>query len=168
MSASLRDQLELMLSADLVLQWKLARKATSCFYEPAGDDAHRNENTMRRLCVGVFYWNWCFSNIRPSLPVGFPRRANDRARATDPWVRLARMFVRRCGWTFAIRGSLCRHSFRPVVNHCSAAGQVGVCLILSKLAFENFAFRVNERTASCGGVKPIEVASFAPWLKERT
>ncbi len=58
------NKLESMLNADLVLQWKMGQDGNQLFYEPAAKMAHRNENTLRSLCVGVFYWNWCFSNIR--------------------------------------------------------------------------------------------------------
>ena len=85
------NQLELMLSADLVLQWKMAQEGNQLFYEPAASMAHRNENTMRSLCVGVFYWNWCFKHPGPSSS-GFPRRHLNRAAPLIP-VRLARMFV---------------------------------------------------------------------------
>ena len=44
------EQLEMLLNADLVLQWKMQRDGYELFYEPAVKIAHRNENTFRSLC----------------------------------------------------------------------------------------------------------------------
>jgi Glycosyl transferase family 2 len=120
-------QLEIMMSADLVLQWKMARDGSQFFYEPTAKMAHRNENTLRSLCVGVFYWNWCFSNIRAeAFQWGFPRRALRIVLAPlIPWVRLVKMFI----WTLRLGRSQFVQFVRDIpfvitVNHCAAAGQV--------------------------------------------
>jgi hypothetical protein len=142
------NQLELMLSADLVLQWKMAQEGNQLFYEPAATMAHRNENTLRSLCVGVFYWNWCFSNIRAqAFQWGFPRRALRIVLAPlIPWVRLARMFV----WTLRLGPSQFAQLVRDipfvlVVNHCSAAGQVAGLLNPVDTGVREFShFEMNE------------------------
>jgi hypothetical protein len=110
--------------------------------------AHRNENTFRSLCVGVFYWNWCFSNIRAEVfRWGFPRRALRIVLAPlIPWVRLARMFV----WTLRLgRGQLAQFvrdiPFVLAVNHCSAAGQVAGLLNPLDTGARKFShFEMNE------------------------
>jgi len=136
------------LSADLVLQWKMAQEGNQLFYEPAATMAHRNENTLRSLCVGVFYWNWCFSNIRAqAFHWGFPRRALRIVLAPlIPWVRLARMFV----WTLRLGPSQFAQLLRDipfvlVVNHCSAAGQVAGLLNPVETGVREFShFEMNE------------------------
>src|ERR1700736_1692856 len=45
------SQLELMLSADLVLQWKMQQDGYQMYYEPSVKIAHRNENTIKSLAV---------------------------------------------------------------------------------------------------------------------
>jgi hypothetical protein len=120
-------QLEAMMTADLVLQWKMAQDGNQFFYEPAARMAHRNENTLGSLCRGVFYWNWCFSNTRAqAFQWGFPRRAMRLVLAPlIPWVRLARMFVRTLRLGRSEFAQLLRDiPYVLVVDHCSAAGQV--------------------------------------------
>jgi hypothetical protein len=141
-------QLELMMSADLVLQWKMGLDGDQLFNEPTAKMAHRNENTLRSLCVGVFYWNWCFSNIRAQVfQWGFLRRALRIVLAPlIPWVRLVKMFVRvlRLGPS-QFAQLVCDIPFVLVVNHCSAAGQVAGLLNPPDTAAREFShFEMNE------------------------
>ena len=82
-----------MLSADLVLQWKMQADGHRLFYEPGAIVAHQNENTFRSLAKGAFYWNWCFSNIRAQTSKwSWYRRALwIIAAPLIPWVRLGRI-----------------------------------------------------------------------------
>ncbi len=121
------EQLEMLLNADLVLQWKMRRDGYELFYEPAAKIAHRNENTFRSLCTGVFYWNWCFSNVRASTFGWSPARRVTRILLAPliPWWRLAKMF------TWMPRFGLARFltfladiPFVIAVSYCAAAGQV--------------------------------------------
>jgi hypothetical protein len=142
------NQLELMMSADLVLQWKMGLDGNQLFYEPAAKMAHRNENTLRGLCVGVFYWNWCFSNIRAQVfQWSFPFRAlRILLSPLIPWVRLVKMFVRilRLGPSHFAQ-FVCDIPFVLVVNHCSAAGQVAGLLNPPDTAAREFShFELNE------------------------
>ena len=61
------NQLDSMMMADLVLQWRMIEAGHKLFFEPTARIAHRNENTVRRLCPGAFYWNWCFANVRAQV-----------------------------------------------------------------------------------------------------
>jgi Glycosyl transferase family 2 len=141
-------QLELMLSADLVLQWKMQQDGHRLFYEPGAKIAHRNENTFSSLAFGAFYWNWCFSNIRAEIfKWSFLRRtAWVLASPLIPWVRLARLFAR-----VVARGHVPVFQFmRDIpfivgVSHCSAAGQVVGLLTRADPAIREFSnFEMNE------------------------
>lgn len=142
------SQLELLLNADLVLQWKMAEDGYQLFYEPGGKIAHRNENTLRSLCVGVFYWNWCFSNVRAQIfEWSFPRRMLRIVLAPlIPWVRLAKMLVwmpRLGRWPFV--EFLRDIPFILTVNHCAAAGQVAGLLNKIDTGAREFShFEMNE------------------------
>lgn len=141
-------QLELLMMADLVLQWKMIEDGHQLFYEPAGIIAHRNEPAIRRLCVGAFYWNWCFANARAQVfEWSFARKAL-RIVLTPliPWVRLARttLMVARQG-----RGPFIQF-LRDIptvlaIGHCSAAGQMAGLLNKIDIAVERFSdFEMNE------------------------
>jgi hypothetical protein len=141
-------QLEWMMNADLVMQWQMGREGHQFFYEPAAKMSHRNENTVRSLCVGVFYWNWCFSNVRAQVfQWSFPHRALRIVLAPlVPWVRLARMLV----WTLPLGRShfaqfIFDIPFAVAVSHCAAAGQVaGLLNPLETGAREFSHFEMNE------------------------
>ena len=141
-------QLECMTNADLVMQWKMQEEGSQLFYEPAAKMAHRNENTLRSLCVGAFYWNWCFSHIRAEVfQWGFLRRAARIVLSPlIPWVRLAKMFM----LTLRLGRSEFMQFIRDIpfalaVAHCSAAGQVaGLLNPLEKGAQEFSHFEMNE------------------------
>jgi GT2 family glycosyltransferase len=129
------EQLDLMLNADLVLQWKLMRDGYQLFYEPAAKMAHRNENTFRSLCTGVFYWNWCFSHVRAKVfHWSLARRALRILLAPlIPWWRVAKMFtwVPQLGLAQFLE-FLTDIPFIVGVSYCAAAGQVAG--LLNKLA----------------------------------
>jgi hypothetical protein len=141
-------QLELMLTADLVLQWKMTQDGERLFYEPTAKIGHLNETTFLRLCVGVFYWSWCLSNVRAQIfEWSFPRRAL-RIVLTPlvPWVRLAKSFV-----GMFPRGPrpvlrfLRDTPFILAINHCSAAGQMAGLLNPLDGAARKFShFEMNE------------------------
>jgi glycosyltransferase involved in cell wall biosynthesis len=142
------ENLELMLNADLVLQWKMAEDGHQLFYEPTAKIAHRNENTFRSLCVGVFYWNWCFSNVRARVfKWSLAHKILWIALAPlIPWVRLAKMFV----WVSRLGRSqfvsfLHDIPFIVAVNHWTAAGQVAGLLNKIDTAAREFShFEANE------------------------
>lgn len=141
-------QLEWMMNSDLVMQWKMGQEGSQLFYEPAAKMSHRNENTLRSLCVGVFYWNWCFSHIRAEVfHWGFLRRAARIVLSPlIPWVRLARMFIltMRLGRAGFLQ-FICDIPYFLTVSHCSAAGQVaGLLNPLEKAAREFSHFEMNE------------------------
>jgi hypothetical protein len=143
-----QDQLEWFMSADLVLQLKMAEDGSELFYEPAAKMAHRNENTVRSFCVGAFYWNWCFSNIRAQVFRWGPAR---RAlwivlSPLIPWVRLARMSLQmlRLGPSQFMQ-FVCDIPFVLAVSVCSAAGQVaGLLNSFEKGDRELSEFEINE------------------------
>ncbi len=143
-----KDQLEWMMNADLVMQWQMGREGCQFYFEPAAKMSHRNENTLRSLCVGVFYWNWCFSHTRARVfRWSFPRRALRIVLSPlIPWVRLAKMFVRtlRLGRSQFVQ-FISDIPFAVVVNHCAAAGQVaGLLNPLERGAREFSHFEMNE------------------------
>jgi len=143
-----QDQLEWLMSADLVLQLKMAEDGSELFYEPAAKMAHRNENTVRSFCVGAFYWNWCFSNIRAQVfRWSLARRALRIVLSPlIPWVRLARMSVQavRLGPS-QFAQFVCDIPFVFAVSASSAAGQVaGLLNPLEKGAWEFSQFEMNE------------------------
>jgi hypothetical protein len=142
------EQLEMLLNADLVLQWKMQRDGYELFYEPGAKTAHRNENTFRSLCTGVFYWNWCFSHMRAKI---FGWSATRRIvwillAPLIPWWRLAKMF------TWMPRFGVSRFftfltdiPFIIAVSYCAAAGQiVGLLNKLEKGARVFSHFEMNE------------------------
>lgn len=142
------DQLELMMNADLVLQWKMMENGYELFHEPAAKMAHRNENTVWRLCVGAFYWNWCFSNVRAQVfQWSWARRTLRVALAPlIPWVRLARRMI-----ALSRQGSpqfmqLLRDTPAVLaVDYASAAGQVAGLLNKIDIAAREFSyFEMNE------------------------
>jgi hypothetical protein len=141
-------QLDRMMNADLVMQWKMGEEGGQLFYEPAARMAHRNENTIRSLCVGVFYWNWCFSHVRADVfHWGLLRRVAWIVVAPlIPWVRLARILI----GTLRLGPAELVQFLRDipsilVVNHCSAAGQIaGLVNPLEKAASKFSHFEMNE------------------------
>jgi GT2 family glycosyltransferase len=141
-------QLEWMITGDFVLPLKMEQDGNQLFYEPKAKMAHRNENTLRSLCVGAFYWNWCFANIQAQVfRWSFPRRALRIVLSPlIPWVRLAKMFVQT--WRLG-RSQFAQFvgdiPFILVVHHCSAAGQVaGLLNPLDTGAREFSHFEMNE------------------------
>lgn len=142
------DQLELMMEADLVLQWKMIEDGHRLFYEPAAKIAHRNENTVRSICPGAFYWNWCFANVRAEV---FEWNFTDKALRIAlapliPWVRLAKklMLISHLEPRQFIQ-FLLDIPFILVVDHCSAAGQVAGLLNKIDIAKRKFShFEMNE------------------------
>jgi hypothetical protein len=142
------EQLEMLLNADLVLQWQMLRDGYEFFYEPAVKIAHRNENTFRSLATGVFYWNWCFSHMRARFfRWSVPRRIVwILLTPLMPWVRLARMFrwMPHFGLSrfFTFVGDI---PFIVAVSYCAAAGQVaGLLNKLDKGARQFSHFEMNE------------------------
>jgi len=142
------DELETLLNSDLLIQWKMQREGYHVFYEPDAVIAHRNENTLRSLATGVFYWNWCFSHLRARI-FGWSalhRIARMAGALLMPWWRLARMF------TWMSRSGLAGFltflkdiPFILVVNHCAAAGQIaGLFNKLDRGAREFSHFEMNE------------------------
>lgn len=142
------NQLEAMMMADLVLQWKMMEDGHRLFYEPAAKMAHRNENGVGRLCVGIYYWNWCFANARAQVfEWGVARKALRITLAPlIPWVRLARTTL-----LVSRRGR--RHFMQLLrdipaillIGHCSAAGQVAGLLNKIDIAVRKFSyFEMNE------------------------
>lgn len=143
-----QDQLESFMIGDFVLQLKMAEDGSELFYEPAAKMAHLNENTLRSFCVGAFYWNWCFSNIRAHVfRWGLARRALRIVLSPlIPWVRLARLSLQtiRLGPSQFVQ-FLCDIPFLLAVSYCSAAGQVaGLLNPLEKGAREFSDFEINE------------------------
>ena len=142
------EQLEMLLNADLVLQWQMLRDGYELFYEPAVKIAHRNENTFRSLAVGVFYWNWCFSHMRARV---FGWSATRRIgwillAPLMPWWRLAKMFtwMPRFGFSRFVT-FLTDIPFIIAVSYCAAAGQVaGLLNKLEKGARFFSHFEMNE------------------------
>jgi hypothetical protein len=118
------------------------------FYEPAAMIAHRNENSVRSICPGAFYWNWCFANVRAEVfEWNFADKALRIALAPlIPWVRLAKKVV--------LVSHLGRRQFMQflrdipsvlVVDHCSAAGQVAGLVNKIDIAERKFShFEMNE------------------------
>lgn len=142
------NELEQMFYADLVLQWKMAEDGYAIFYEPAVQIAHKNETTFRSLATGVFYFNWCFANVRARVfRWSIFRRALWIALSPLlPWLRLAKMSLRALR---AKRVSLIRFlrdvPFILGANYCSTAGQVtGLLNPMDRAARKISHFEMNE------------------------
>jgi hypothetical protein len=140
--------LETLLTADLVLQWQMRREGSKFFYEPAATIAHRNENTLRSLAVGQFYWNWCFAHVRANaFHWSLPRRALwILLSPLMPWWRIVKLFrfLPRFGFSRSLRffGDI---PFILGMNYCAAAGQVaGLLNPLDRGAREFSHFEMNE------------------------
>jgi hypothetical protein len=141
-------ELQLMLNADLVLQRRMQQDGYQMFYEPGVKLAHRNENTLRSLATGAFYWNWCFSNVRARMfKWGVFRRGLWIALAQlIPWVRLVRAYrkvVRPGHISFSqFLGDI---PFIIAISHCSAVGQVfGLVNPIDRGVREFSHFEMNE------------------------
>ena len=140
--------LESMMNADLVLQARMQQDGYELLYEPNVKFAHRNENTFFSLVTGVFFWNWCFSNVRArAFNWGILRRTRLIVLSPlIPWVRLVRVF----SWTLPRPGSAMLQFLRDIpfalaINYCSAAGQVaGLFGSLDRAAREFSHFEMNE------------------------
>jgi hypothetical protein len=120
-------QLDLMLSADLVLQWKIIEDGEQLFYEPAAKIAHLNETEFSRLCVGVFFWGWSFTGIRAQVFEWnwFLIALRIVLSPLVPWVRTVKTFVNICPRGRSQMMQFLRDlPFSIAVNYCSAAGQV--------------------------------------------
>lgn len=142
------NDLESLMMADLVLQWKMMEDGHQLFYEPDAKIAHRNENTVRSLCGGAFYWNWCFANIRARVfHWGFAHKALIVLLSPlIPWVRLAKKFV-----VASRQGQLKPLQFLRdapsilAVDYASAAGQVAGLLNKIDIGIRKFShFELNE------------------------
>jgi len=146
------DELESMLFADLVLQWKMRADGYQLYYQPSVKMAHKNENTLRSLATGVFYWNWCFGHLRARVAGWniFRRALWIAMSPLLPWVRLAKMWRR----VLIDKGVPFTQFLRDVpfvvtINHISAAGQVvGLLRPLGKGAREFSEFEMNENRLS--------------------
>jgi GT2 family glycosyltransferase len=140
--------LELMLNADLVLQWKMQQDGYRMFYEPGATMAHNNENTFRSLSVGVFYWNWCFSNVRAQMFKWslFRRVAWIAATPLMPWVRLIRICRRSSKHgARAFMQFLADAPFIFGISHFAAAGQlIGLVKPIDKGVRKFSHFEMNE------------------------
>jgi GT2 family glycosyltransferase len=142
------NQLDSMMMADLVLQWRMIEAGHKLFFEPTARIAHRNENTVRRLCPGAFYWNWCFANVRAQVfQWSWAHKAIRIALSPlIPWVRLARKI--------ALVSRLGNRQFLQflrdlpailTIDYCSAAGQVIGLLCKIDSAAKKFSyFEINE------------------------
>lgn len=145
---SYEPHLELMLNADLVLQWKMQQDGYRMFYEPSVTMAHKNENTFRSLAVGVFYWNWCFSNVRAHMfEWNWVRRAIWIALAPlIPWVRVAKTSRRALATGFGPFVQFLRDvPFIFAISYFGAAGQVAGLLNRIDRGVRKFShFEMNE------------------------
>ena len=142
------DQLELMMTADLVLQSKMLEDGYKLFYEPSARMTHLNERLISRLCAGAFYWNWCFSNARAQVfQWSWTRKAIWIVLAPlIPWVRLTRLsiLVSRMGGRKFVR-FLCDLPSILAVDYASAAGQVAGLLNKIDIGAREFCdFELNE------------------------
>jgi hypothetical protein len=142
------DDLELMLNADLVLQKKMKDDGYQLFHEPSAQIAHRNENTLASLCVGAFYWNWCFANVRAEvLKWSLPHKALRIAVAPlVPWFRLARLSLSIVKQDRAAMNQfICDLPFIITIHYCSVAGQVAGLLNKIDIGSRKFShFEMNE------------------------
>ena len=145
--------LEMMLNADLVMQWKMKQDGYRFLYEPGVKLAHRNENSFRSLAVGVFYWNWCFSNIRARMfNWGIFRRAVwFAALPLLPWVRASRIARRMWSRGYQPFFQFLRDvPFVLAIGYCSAAGQAaGLVNRLDPGVREFSHFEMNEPRLFC-------------------
>src|SRR3954453_10785462 len=140
--------LEEMLHADLLLQWKMKQDGHHLLYEPAVRLSHHNENTFRSLSVGVFYWNWCFANIRARVfHWTLLRRAIWITLAPlIPWVRLVRIcrnfLLQREVSFLRFLGEI---PFFIAINYCAAAGQTAGLIRPGARGIRKFSdFEMNE------------------------
>jgi hypothetical protein len=142
------ENLEAMLSADLVLQWKMQQDGHRLFYEPTVSITHTNENSFSSLAVGVFYWNWCFANIRAQVfQWGFFRRAAWLGLSPlMPWVRVFRIFRRIVAERrFPLLKFLGDVPFVLGISYCAAAGQAAGLLNRRERGIRAFShFETNE------------------------
>jgi len=142
------EHLEFLMNADLVLQWMLLREGHEFLHEPSVKIAHRNENKLSRLCLGAFYWNWCFSNVRARMFKWSPLRKAVWIALSPfmPWVRFARLSVAASRLGFATLVQFTRDA--PAifaVNYSSAAGQVlGLLNKIDRASQEFSVFELNE------------------------
>jgi glycosyltransferase involved in cell wall biosynthesis len=140
--------LERLMNADLVLQWMLLRDGFEFLHEPSATIAHRNENKMRRLCLGAFYWNWCFSNVRADVFQWtlFRKVIWILFSPLIPWVRFSRLIASVSRLGFAQFVQFIRDT--PAifaVNYSSAAGQAFGLLNKIDRASRGFSyFELNE------------------------
>jgi hypothetical protein len=142
------EQLEMMMIADLVLQWKMMEDGYRFFHEPAAMIAHRNENTVLSICPGAFYWNWCFANVRAQVfEWSFGWKALRIALAPlIPWARLVKkaMLVAHLGRRQFLQ-FLCDIPSVLVIDYCGAAGQVAGLFNKIDIAARKFShFEMNE------------------------
>jgi hypothetical protein len=142
------DQLELMMNADLVLQKKMREAGYELFQEPDARMAHRNENTMPRLAVGAFYWNWCFSNVRAQVFEWSLAHKAFRIAVSPliPWFRLAKLALSMLRQEKAVMLQFVLDlPFIIVIHHSSIAGQVAGLLNKIDTGAQNFShFEMNE------------------------
>jgi hypothetical protein len=142
------EQLELLMNADLVMQWMLLRDGYEFLHEPSVKIAHLNENAVSRLCVGAFYWNWCFSNARAEVFKWSPIRKVMWIVLSPliPWVRFGRMSASVSRDGFARIGQfICDIPAIFAVNYSSAAGQVfGLLNKIDRASQEFSVFELNE------------------------
>jgi len=140
--------LDLMLAADLVLQWKISEDGEQLFYEPAAKIAHRNETEFSRLCVGVFYWGWSFTGIRAEV-FGWNwivKVFRILLSPLIPWVRMVKTLI--AIWprgVWQVLQFFCDLPFSIAINYCSAAGQVAGLLRNVETGVREFSyFEMNE------------------------
>ncbi|MDQ3120406.1 MAG: glycosyltransferase [Verrucomicrobiota bacterium] len=128
------DELETLLKADVVLHWKIMQDGHRLFFDGDAKLAHDNETSLRSAGSGIFFWNWCFSNVRARIFKWSVSRKALHVALTPfiPWVRLMRSlaWARRLGWSAFIQ-CLGDVPFLLAVNHFAAVGQM--CGLLAGL-----------------------------------
>jgi len=140
--------LVLLLKAEMILQWKILEDGYQMFYDPSVKIAHLNENTFRRLAIGVFYWNWGYGNVRAQVYKWGPFRRWTWIVLSPliPWLRLLRLFRQQ----LTIRPVPFSQFLRDIpfifgISLCSAAGQVVGLLKSGERAYWEFShFEMNE------------------------
>jgi cellulose synthase/poly-beta-1,6-N-acetylglucosamine synthase-like glycosyltransferase len=116
----LGSELDRLLLADTVLQWRLIENGGRLFVEPGAVLAHRYPTSLWSAAKGEYLYHVCFADIRAGS-FGWPtwlRAAYVAGSALIPWLRLARMLT---GTRDAVTGRLLRRNVVGVVVLLAAA-----------------------------------------------
>jgi hypothetical protein len=123
---SFGDELNELLSVEVVLQWRLGAQGRRFLIDPAIRIAHQNETTIASICKGYYLWNVSFGDGWARSDGWSRTRRAAQALGAPWWVVRRTVDVARTGSAPEHRRTLLRHF--PAVLVAQSAAAVGLAV----------------------------------------